>query len=377
MRRITFVGLALLLLLGGIIVPSHAQDPYQLALLPGTDSLVRPVFLTHAGDDRLFIVEQSGIIRIWQDGALLPTPFLDIVADVDSRGNEEGLLGLAFDPNYATNGYFYVNLTARDSTSRVARFSVSADDPNQADPDSRLELLVVEQPYENHNGGMVAFGPDGYLYLGFGDGGGQGDPNNFGQSKAGLLGKILRIDVSQGDQYEIPADNPFLSDSDYRGEIWATGLRNPWRFSFDRTTGDLYIADVGQNSIEEVNFQPAGVGGQNYGWRFFEGSYNYLNPPGDKSPFTFPVAEYSHGQHCSITGGYVYRGQALPALDGTYLYADYCSGVIWSLVNTGGNWQSSVWMESDMNITSFGEDANGELYILSDSPDGIYQIVGG
>jgi glucose/arabinose dehydrogenase len=357
---------------------SQAQESYPLELLPTTDGLRRPVFLTHAGDERLFIIEQVGRIWIWQDGELLTTPFLDIVSSVDSRGNEEGLLGLAFDPNYAQNGYFYLNFTASDSTTRVARFSVSAQDPNLADPRSRLELMVVEQPYDNHNGGMLAFGPDGYLYIGLGDGGSAGDPLNAGQDDSQLLGKLLRVDVSQGDQYAIPADNPFLEDPEARPELWATGLRNPWRFSFDRLTGDLYIADVGQNAIEEVNFQAAdSPGGQDYGWRYFEGSYNYQNPPRDKTPFTFPVAEYQHGQHCSVTGGYVYRGETLPDLNGVYLYADYCSGVIWSLRQQDGIWQTRVWMDSNFNITSFGEDAAGEVYILSDNPAGVYRIVSG
>jgi glucose/arabinose dehydrogenase len=371
---------ALSLALMSLIPGLQAQNPvYDFVLLPGTDELYRPVFLTHAGDDRLFIVDQPGRIHIFQDGALLPEPFLDLEAIVDDRGNEEGLLGLAFHPDYAENGYFFLNYTAPDSSTRIARYQVSAEDPNLADPDSAVEVLRVEQPYDNHNGGMLAFGPDGYLYIGLGDGGSAGDPLDSGQTMDALLGKMLRLDVNTL-PYLIPADNPYAESGNTSPEIWASGLRNPWRYSFDRATGDLFIADVGQNWIEEINFQPAdSAGGENYGWRFFEGSNNFLNPPGDKSRFSFPIAQYTHDSGCSVTGGYVYRGAALPELDGLYFYGDYCSGVIWTLAPRGENdWKSQVWMRTNFEIASFGEDAAGELYLLSyGNLRGVYRLEGG
>jgi glucose/arabinose dehydrogenase len=278
---------------------------------------------------------------------------------------ERGLLGLAFHPNYAENGLFFVNYTNRSGNTEVVRYNVMADDPDQADPASATTLLTVTQPYANHNGGHLAFGPDGYLYIGLGDGGSGGDPQGNGQNRTALLGKMLRIDVDSGDPYGIPEDNPFVNDSAYRPETWALGFRNPWRYSFDRATGDLYIADVGQGNWEEVSFQPAdSEGGENYGWNIFEANHPFEGS-GDRAAFVMPIAEYSHSEGISITGGYVYRGEAIPDLQGVYLYGDWGSGRIWAAYrDESGTWQTSEFMETGHSISSFGEDEAGELYAV-------------
>jgi glucose/arabinose dehydrogenase len=338
--------------------------------------LERPIAIAEPNDGsgRLFIVEQPGVIRIYQAGSLLPEPFLDIRPRVGSGGNEQGLLGMAFHPAYAQNGLFYVNYTDLNGDSVIARFSVSGDDANRADAGSEQQLSFIPQPYGNHNGGSVVFGPDGYLYLGLGDGGSAGDPQGNGQSLNTWLGKILRIDIDHGNPYAIPAGNTFSAAA--LPEIWAYGLRNPWRFSFDRLTGDVYIADVGQNAWEEVNFLPAGnPAGANFGWAFREGTYPYEGAPPDGVSLIDPVAEYNHQQGCSVTGGYVYRGEALPAWKGIYLYGDFCSGLIWGLARTpDGAWMNQVLFESGVNISSFGEDIAGELY-LTDLSGGIYRLI--
>jgi glucose/arabinose dehydrogenase len=357
--------------------PSGLSRTNAYALRKIVSGLDEPVFLTHSGDDsgRLFIVEQIGRIRILQNETLLPDSFLDIVPLVNSRGNEQGLLGLAFSPNYATDGQFYINYTDLNGDTVIARYKVS-DDPNRADSNSAEVLMQVDQPYPNHNGGMLAFGPDGYLYIGLGDGGSQGDPSDNGQRLGTRLGKMLRIDVSQGDPYAIPPDNPFINRAGARPEIWANGLRNPWRYSFDRATGDLYIGDVGQNAWEEIDFQPADSrGGENYGWNFLEGSHPYEGtPPEGLVP---PIAEYSHLEGgCSVTGGYVYRGPSLPQLNGIYLFADYCSGIIWALFrNASGEWEKVELMNALFTISSFGEDQAGELYLLDHRGGAVYQLV--
>lgn len=333
-----------------------------------------PVQLTHAGDGsgRLFVVEQGGAIRIIDNGTVLSTPFLDIDSLVRTDG-EQGLLGLAFHPDYASNGYFYVNYTNNSGNTVIARYQVSAN-PNVADSVSAQILLTVNQPASNHNGGQVAFGPDGYLYIGMGDGGSAGDPDNEGQDKDTLLGAMLRIDVNTPSGYLIPADNPFVGVAG-RDEIWAIGLRNPWRFSFDRQTGDLYIGDVGQNNWEEISYQKAGTpGGLNFGWDCLEGTHSHSNAapvcstPGLIASMTPPIAEYSHSEGLSVSGGFVYRGQDYQGLTGRYFYADYVFGKIWSLTKTGTNPDTfsapDFEMEANFNISAFGEDEQGELYVV-------------
>lgn len=344
--------------------------------------LKRPVSIDHAGDSRLFVVEKNGWIRIVDSlGQVYPDPFLDISDRVRVGGNEMGFLGLAFHPDYKNNGYFYVNYTSLSPRRTIiSRFSRDPSDPNHALANSEKILLVIEQPYSNHNGGCIRFGPDGYLYIGMGDGGSANDPQNRGQNPKELLAKMLRIDVDHGDPYGIPPDNPFVGDTSYRPEIWAMGVRNPWRFSFDRMTGDLYIADVGQNKIEEIDFQPAGAGGGvNYGWRCYEGSNPFRTRGcGDISNYVFPIHEYRHASgNCSITGGYVYRGTKYPDLKGLYFYADYCSGYIGALKRR----KDSTWLNYDLGFyngysyASFGENNVGELFIAGIEGN-IYQITG-
>lgn len=346
-----------------------------ISLAPIAAGFTRLVYLTHAGDERLFVVEQPGIISIIQNGQTLTPPFLDITGRVGSEDNEQGLLSLAFHPNYASNGYFFVNYTNTQGNTVISRFQVS-NDPNQANPDSEELVLTVEQPYSNHNGGLIAFGPDGYLYIGMGDGGSAGDPEERGQDQQELLGKMLRIDVNQL-PYTIPAGNPFANSGNSRPEIWASGLRNPWRFSFDRFTGNLYIGDVGQGEYEEINFQPASSrGGENYGWNIMEGSHCFNDDNCNPAPFNLPITEYDHNQgDCSITGGYVYRGSRYNQLAGNYFFGDYCSGTIWSLYQLpAGQWIQNLVLQSGLIISSFGEDAAGELYLISHGSGEIYHI---
>ena len=348
-----------------IIQADNFPDANNFTWQPTASGLDRPVDIQSAfdGSGRLFIVEKYGAIRIFKDGQIYAQPFLNIDGRVDDSSNEMGLLGLAFHPNYEQNGYFYVNYTGDGGHTRISRFQAAAD---TADPNSEKVLMVIEQPFPNHNGGAVAFGPNGYLYLGLGDGGLAGDPHKNGQNTGSLLGKILRIDVNNGDPYSVPADNPFGN------EVWAYGLRNPWRISFDRVTGDLWIGDVGQGEWEEVDYLPAGSpGGANFGWSIMEGSYGYDGEP--QPGLLLPAAEYSHSNPysgCSVTGGYVYRG-SMPEWNGVYLYGDYCEGTVWGLILVNGQWQSQVMFETGMTITSFGEDEAGELYLLSDT-GGVY-----
>jgi len=350
-------------------------DPaaYKWSLI--AEGFISPVLVTNAGDGsgRLFVVEQAGVIRVIENDAPLADPFLDISAQVGSLGNEQGLLGLAFHPDYENNGFFFINYTNGNGDTVISRFQVSAD-ANRADMSSENVLLQVDQPYPNHNGGDLEFGPDGYLYAGLGDGGSQGDPHGNGQSLDTLLGKILRIDVNSGSPYGIPADNPFGNGGGLP-EIWAFGLRNPWRFSFDRATGDVYIADVGGGQREEVDFLVGGIaGGSNFGWNYFEGTQHYEGDAPSDINFIFPVTEYEHGARCSITGGHVYRGAALPAWWGVYFYGDYCSGEILGLLqHADGNWESQVLYSLGINITSFGLDENGEIYVV-DRSGGIYRL---
>lgn len=343
------------------------------------EGFTNPVSIAHAGDERLFIVERGGTIRII-DGAenIAATPFLDI-SGITKSGGEQGLLGLAFHPDYAQNGYFFVHYTDLDGNTVIARYTVSAGDPDQADPESRQEILSIEQPYSNHNGGDLKFGADGYLYIGMGDGGASGDPQNYAQNLTSLLGKMLRIDIDIGTPYSIPIDNPYIKDDGAADEIWASGLRNPWRFSFDRQTNDLWIADVGQNAIEEVNYVPSGTGaGLNFGWRCYEGkeSYNTDNC-GSSGDYTFPLYQYYHSEDngCSVTGGYVYRGTEFPSLDGYYFFSDYCNDILYSLHDSTGQWVLTKHGQfPENNFTTFGEDQHGELYVAGISSGIVYKL---
>jgi glucose/arabinose dehydrogenase len=349
----------------------------QAVLQPIITSLPGPVALTNAGDSRLFITQQIGMIRIYDALGLRATPFLDIRSIVLS-GGERGLLSVAFHPLYRDNGFFFVYYTNQNGDNNVARYKVSPSDPDLADPASGTILLTIPHPtFANHNGGQLQFGPDGYLYIGAGDGGSAGDPNNHAQDLSQLLGKILRIDVDHGAPYAIPPSNPFVQRIGARGEIWAYGLRNPWRFSFDRANGDLWIGDVGQDLYEEVDLQPASsIGGENYGWRKMEGFHCY-NPStncGDAS-FTMPILEYPHTQgNCSISGGYRYRGTQIPSLRGAYLYGDYCTGTIWTATPSGAAWASTVLFTTTIAISSFGQDLSGELYVLDVTKGIVYRI---
>jgi glucose/arabinose dehydrogenase len=346
---------------GGV---SQFPDPAGFDWTRVADGLDNPVGLANAGDGsgRLFVLEQPGVVRILRDGALLPEPFMDIRDRVGCCG-ERGLLGLAFHPRYTENGYFYVNYTDLSGDTVIDRFSVTSD-PNRADPASEEQLLGIDQPYPNHNGGATVFGPDGYLYLGLGDGGSAGDPQGNAQNTVALLGKILRLDVDNGEPYAIPPDNPFAQGGG-APEVWVYGLRNPWRLSFDRLTGDLYIGDVGQNRLEEIDYLPAGSpGGANFGWNYYEGTRPYLDNPPDPARFVPPIAEYGRDLGITVIGGYVYRGGELPEFQGVYLYGDYGSGLVWGLLRTPeGNWQNQQLFATGATITSFGEDEQGELYL--------------
>lgn len=352
--------------------PPAINGSYQTTEAFPDLSFTRPVDFQHSGDNtnRLFVVEQRGVISVFQNDATTSdkTVFLDISEQVDDEGNEEGLLGLAFHPDYETNGYFYVNYTAGNpDRSVISRFQVSPDGPEQADEASEQEILSFDQPYGNHNGGQVSFGPDGYLYIAVGDGGSGGDPENNGQDRTTLLGNILRIDVDNqedGNNYAIPQDNPFAGNNEgYREEIYAWGLRNPWRFSFDSGNGRLWTGDVGQNAYEEINIIEKG---KNYGWNIMEATHCYEPSSGcDQSGLELPIWEYDRSEgDISVTGGFVYRGPTLAELTGQYIYADYASGRIWGLdysdldspVNT-------ELLEADFQISSFGVDQDNELYI--------------
>lgn len=343
-----------------------------ISLIPFAGGFSGPVAIVHAGDGsgRLFVVEQGGIVRLVRNGAVAPQPFLNISSLV-TAGGEQGLLGLAFPPGFAARGNFYVNYINRSGIGNtvIARFFVG-NDPDQADPASRQELLTIAQPFANHNGGQLAFGPDGFLYVGSGDGGSGGDPFGNGQSTATLLGKILRLDVLSGAfPYAISPGNPLGN------ETWAYGLRNPWRFSFDRQNGDLYVADVGQDTREEINLQPNGQGaGANYGWNVMEGSLCYQTATCSSVGLTLPVVDYGHVDgNCSVTGGYAYRGSDA-SLQGTYLYADFCSGKIWGLRHNGVDWENRLLLDSALLISTFGEDESGELYVADYATGGIFRI---
>jgi glucose/arabinose dehydrogenase len=336
--------------------------------------LSSPVGMADPGDgtNRLFILEQRGNIRILQNGELLSTPFLDLRSQVGVSSNEQGLLGLAFHPNYEQNGTFFINYTDLNGNTVISRLQVSSD-PNTADPNSERPILRVNQPFGNHNGGHLLFGPDGYLYIGLGDGGSANDPKGNGQNISTLLGSMLRLDIDNGNPYAIPPDNPYTNGKGLP-EIWASGLRNPWRYSFDRLTGDLYIGDVGQNQWEEINiWEPASPYGVNFGWNFWEGLHPFEGSPPQDASFVFPIWEYEHNLGCSVTGGYSYRG-SMPDWQGIYIYGDFCSGNVWGLLKDMNNtWQNTLLFQTDFNITSFGEDEAGELYLV-DRAGSIYKL---
>jgi len=344
--------------------PEPGSDTIELF----ADGLRKPIGIASAGDSRLFIVEQDGTIAIIDtNGIINPVKFLDITERVVS-GGEQGLLGLAFHPDFKSNGWFYVNYIGSGDSTHISRVSVSKDDPDRADPFSELKLLSFSQPFKNHNGGDIKFGPDGYLYIASGDGGSSGDPGNRAQNPEVLYGKILRVDVSACEN----------NDSGALPEIWAYGLRNPWRMSFDRLTGDLWIADVGQNNIEEINMQPAGsAGGENYGWRCYEGSEEFnTDSCNDPGPYIFPVYEYQHGTtECSVTGGFVFRGKEDSEYYGRYFFADFCSGKIWTLQNSNGEWTTELFGIFPGNgFSTFGEDTEGNLYIAGLDSGVIYRF---
>jgi uncharacterized protein (TIGR03437 family) len=357
----------------GLAMGLSAQEVRLTQIASGISG---PTDIQNAGDGsgRLFFVQQSGVIRIFRNGALLPQPFLDISSRTHADG-ERGLLGLAFPPGFAKTGRFYVDYTDLNGDTTIGMYRV-LDNPDVADP-SEVTLLKITQPFANHNGGQVRFGPDGYLYIAMGDGGSGGDPFGNGQNRNVLLAKLLRIDVeSEPGVVHIPPDNPFVNVAGARPEIWAYGLRNPWRFSFDRATNDLWIADVGQDSYEEIDFQPASShGGENYGWNLMEGLHCFT-PNCNTQGLTLPIVEYPHTLGCSVTGGFVYRGRSSPGMRGLYLYADYCSGRIWGIERQGSTWSNRQLLLSGFSVTTFGEDEAGELYLSNAATGSIYRVDG-
>jgi len=352
--------------------PRASIPPIALNLIAA--EFDQPVYVTHANDGsgRLFVVERHGKVRVMQAGQVQTESFLDIDPLVGSKSNEQGLLSLAFHPQFHQNRQLFVNYTDNDGHTVVARYETTPDSL-AVDLATAQIILTIDQPFPNHNGGQLQFGPDGQLYIGTGDGGAANDPRENAQNGRLLLGKMLRINIDLGHPYVVSADNPFAISAEVRPEIWALGLRNPWRFSFDRLTGDLYIADVGQGEIEEINYEAAGgPGGLNYGWDIMEGLHCFTERNCDTAGLTLPIAEYSHAEGgCAVTGGYVYRGSAYPALNGLYLYGDFCSGKIWGL-RVGD--RPTLLLDSELSISSFGEDEAGEVYLV-DLQGAIYQLV--
>lgn len=357
-------------------VPAEAAplfDParVRIGLEQVASGFEAPVFVGNAGDGsgRVFVVEKGGRVRT-VDGAV----FLDITDRVNAGGSEQGLLGLAFHPNFAQNGFLYVAYTDVGGNHAISRFTAQGD---RADAASERFVLQVDDPAGNHNGGMLAFGPDGYLYIAFGDGGGAGDTYGNGQNAATLLGKLLRLDVDGAEPYAVPADNPFAGQENVRPEIFSYGLRNPWRFSFDRQTDDLYIGDVGQNQFEWLHVRPAGAqGGENFGWPILEGRSCFRVPDCDRNGITEAVVDYPHSEGCSVVGGYVYRGQQYPALSGGYVFGDYCTGKMWTMSRTGDTWALTPALQADTGLSSFGEDEAGELYMSNLRTGAIFRVTG-
>lgn len=378
MKRLKLFVLSLCCGLTALVSANTPPIPESLTLQPYVDGLEMPVFIAAVPgtENKHYVLEKLAHIRLVENGELAEQPVLDI-SELVSTGNEQGLLGLAFHPDFETNGYIYINYTDNEGAgvgpqnTQIVRYTVTND---VADPASAKTILTVSQPHSNHNAGMLTFGPDGYLYIVMGDGGSGGDPYGHGQNMESLLGKMLRIDVDNGDPYSIPKDNPFVNQDGVRPEIWTVGWRNPWRFSFDRETGDMWLADVGQDQYEEISFQAAGQGGDNYGWRCYEATHEYdLSENCEGKEFIDPVLEYDHSQGASITGGYVYRGTAIPELQGRYVYGDFTSGKIWFASETDDGWVATEWQDTDLNISSFGEDANGELFVV-DYSGTIYRL---
>ncbi len=390
MKKFWIVGMLLL----SIILPATAQDdteeivitrdtaplPANVVLTPVVSDLNRPLYVTHAGDEsnRLFVLEQSGEIWIIEDDVKLDQPFLDVSGIISQSAltgsyTEQGLLGIAFHPDYATNGLFFVNYTDLNGGTVVARYNVSLSNPNIADVGSAQIIFQIAQPFSNHNGGHMDFGPDGYLYISLGDGGSANDPLGAGQNTQLLLGSILRLDVNGQLPYSIPEDNPFVGNDAGADEIWSYGLRNVWRFSFDAATGDMYLADVGQNQWEEINFQPAdSTGGENYGWNVWEATTIFAG--GTAEGHILPIAEYNHSVGCSVTGGYVYRGEAIPDLEAVYLFSDYCSGRVWATYRDSNmQWNTIEFLSTGMQVSSFGVDEANEMYII-DYSGTVYRI---
>ncbi len=373
-----------LLLFSLLLAPFLLFSQPKIQLVQFASGFSQPVDIAHCGDSRLFVVEKKGIIWILDSlGNRLPDPFLNIDPLVKSTNSEQGLLGLAFPPDFDSSGFFYVYYTREtDGDNRLSRFSRLPGNPNAADPNSELIYFTQDDPYVNHNGGCLKFGPDGYLYISLGDGGSGGDPQNNGQKKTTFLGKMLRLDVdsaSNGLNYSIPPDNPFVNDPSFYPEIWSYGWRNAWRYSFDRLTGDLWIGEVGQDTWEEIDFEPANTPGRNYGWRCYEGTHTY-NTSGCQgaSAYTPPIYEYNHSaaNGCSVTGGFIYRGSQYPDLYGRYVFADYCSGRFWQIrPNANGTFTTQILANlTAYEYSAFGEDKNGELYVAGYSSGKIYKI---
>lgn len=358
--------------------PAGQANTIQLEKIIG--GLRRPTYVTHAGDERLFAAQKEGLIHVISEGQILPDPLLDISDRMATDGSERGLLGMAFHPNFAENGYFYVVYTNLEGNTHISRFESGTENPNIADPDSEQIILHIEQPYGNHNGGQLLFGPDGYFYIGLGDGGAVSDPFDNAQDVGTLLGNILRIDVDNvdGDElYSIPRDNPFVRRFRARGEVWMYGLRNPFVFNFDRLTGDLFITDVGQDGSEEINFVPAGVEpGLSFGWPILEGSYCYQADTCESDGHHLPIFEYQHDEGCAIIGGHVYRGQRYPELAGNYFFADFCFGKIWALRQLpDGTWQRTLLHQADEQISGLTETADGELIAVFYKTGELYRII--
>ena len=349
----------------------------SISLVPFAGEFERPTDLVHANDEQLFVVEQGGAVWIVRNGERIPEPFLDITDRVKSSELEQGLLSIAFHPRYPEVNSFFAYYTNLRGDVVISRFKIDNEGEGRALAESEEILLIIEQPFNNHNGGQLKFGPDNLLYIGVGDGGSAGDPFNNGQNPTTLLGTLLRIGVDVESGYMIPDDNPFVNEPSIPDEIWSFGLRNPWRLSFDRETGALYLSDVGQSTWEEINFQqPGSSGGANYGWNVAEGNHCFGAESCDTSRFVQPAAEYSHIEGgCSVTGGYVYRGRLFPEMRGNYIFGDYCSGFIWSLIQeASGEWKKNLILEGGFNISSFGEGVNGELYVLDHTSGTIYHL---